>query len=189
VISAVDKLAAQLRAQNYAGEPMRVEVDKRELGGGQKNWEWIKKGVPLRVELGPRDLEKGSVAVARRDRGTKEKEFMSMDEFVARSPAILEEIQSALLARATAYRDMHTVTLDTKEDFYAFFTAKNSEKPEMHGGFALAHWNGSGEVEAKIKEDLKVTIRCIPFDTPEEDGRCILTGEPSKRRVVWAKSY
>ncbi|HZJ13987.1 MAG TPA: proline--tRNA ligase [Chthoniobacteraceae bacterium] len=189
VMNAVDKLAAQLRAQNYAGEPVRVEVDKRELGGGQKNWDWIKKGVPLRVELGPRDLEKGSVAVARRDRGPKEKEFLSMNDFVGRAPAILEEIQLALLARATAYRDRHTITLDSADDFYAFFTAKNAEKPEMHGGFALAHWNGSGEVEAKIKEDLKVTIRCIPFNAPEEDGKCILTGEPSKRRVVWAKSY
>jgi len=72
---------------------------------------------------------------------------------------------------------------------FAFFTAKNAETPEMHGGFALAHWNGSAEVEAKIKEDLKVTIRCIPFDAPEKEGKCILTGEPSKRRVVWAKSY
>ena len=86
----------------------------------------------------------------------------------------LEEIQSALLARATALRDANTVKIDTKEDFYAFFTAKNSDKPEIHGGFALAHWNGSAAVEEKMKEDLKVTIRCIPFGTPEEDGKCIL---------------
>ena len=93
------------------------------------------------------------------------------------------------MAKATAYRDANTVKIDTKEEFYAFFTAKNSGKPEIHGGFALAHWNGSREVEEKIKDDLKVTIRCIPFDAPEEDGKCILTGEPSRQRVVWAKSY
>jgi prolyl-tRNA synthetase len=189
VFAAADKLASELRAQTAFGEKISVEVDKRDIGGGTKSWEWIKKGVPIRVELGPRDLEKGTVAVARRDRGPKEKEFVPNAEFVARVGSILEEFQAGLLARAATYRDQHTVKIDTKEDFYAFFTPKSSEKPEIHGGFALAHWNGSRAVEEKIKEDLKVTIRCIPFNAPEEEGKCILTGEPSKRRVVWAKSY
>ena len=112
-----------------------------------------------------------------------------MNEFVARAATTLGEIQRALLDRATAHRDANTVRIDTKDDFYAFFTARNSDKPEIHGGFALAHWNGSREVEERIKEDLKVTIRCIPFNAPEEDGKCILSGEPSRRRVVWGKSY
>ena len=116
-------------------------------------------------------------------------EQLHEDLLTKRNQHLLEEIQSALLARATALRDANTVRIDTKEDFYAFFTAKNSDKPEIHGGFVLAHWNGSAEVEEKIKEDLKVTIRCIPFSGTEEDGKCILTGEPSQRRVVWAKSY
>jgi prolyl-tRNA synthetase len=189
VFAAADKLAAELRAQTAFGEKISVEVDKRDIGGGTKSWEWIKKGVPIRVELGPRDLEKGTVAVARRDRGPKEKEFLPNADFVAKAGGILAEIQAGLLARATAYRDANTVKIDTRDDFYTYFTPKNSEKPEIHGGFALAHWNGSAEVEAKIKDDLKVTIRCIPFDAPEEEGKCILTGEPSKRRVVWAKSY
>jgi prolyl-tRNA synthetase len=189
VFAAVDALAAELRSRSYAGEAIRVEVDKRDIGGGQKNWEWIKKGVPIRVELGPRDLEKGSVAAARRDRGPKEKEFLATKEFVDRAAATLDEIQAALLVRATALRDAHTVKIDSKDEFYAFFTAKNADKPEIHGGFVLAHWNGSGAVEEKIKDDLKVTIRCIPFDAEEEDGRCILTGEPSRKRVAWAKSY
>ena len=189
VFAAVDKLAAELRGQSYAGEPLRVEVDKRDIGGGQKSWEWIKKGVPIRVELGPRDLEKGTVAVARRDRGPKEKEFVPTGDLVRQAGSILEEIQQTLLARATAYRDANTVRIDTKEEFYAFFTAQNAAKPEIHGGFALAHWGGSREVEETIKEDLKVTIRCIPFEAPEEEGKCILSGAPSHRRVVWGKSY
>lgn len=189
IFAAADKLAAELRAQTAFGEKITVEVDKRDIGGGTKSWEWIKKGVPIRIELGPRDLEKGSVAVARRDRGPKEKEFVANADFVGKAGAILEEIQARLLERARKYRDEHTVKIDTKEEFYAFFTPKSTDKPEIHGGFALAHWNGSREVEEKIKEDLKVTIRCIPFNAPEEDGKCILTGEPSKRRVVWAKSY
>jgi prolyl-tRNA synthetase len=189
VLAACNKLATDLRAQDFAGEPIRVELDARDLPGGTKNWEWIKKGVPLRVEIGPRDLEKGACAVARRDRPHKEKTFPLTSEFVATCVASLQEIQGALLARATALRDANTVRLDKWEEFVAYFTPKNAEKPELHGGFALAHWNGSAEVEAKIKDELKVTIRCIPFDAPEEDGRCILSGEPSKRRVVWAKSY
>jgi prolyl-tRNA synthetase len=189
VFAAADKLATELRAQSAFGERISVEVDKRDIGGGTKSWEWIKKGVPIRVELGPRDLEKGTVAVARRDRGPKEKEFLASAEAVAQAGAILESIQANIFAKATALRDANTVKIDTKEDFYAFFTAKNSAKPEIHGGFALAHWNGSPAVEEQIKNDLKVTIRCIPFNAAEEEGRCILTGEPSKRRVVWAKSY
>jgi prolyl-tRNA synthetase len=190
VFAVADQLAAQLRAQVAFGrEPVTVEVDKRDIGGGTKSWDWIKKGVPMRLEIGPRDIENGTVAVGRRDVPHKNKAFMPMNEFVSCAPGILEDIQRTLLARATEYRDANTVKIDSKEEFYAFFTPKNSEKPEIHGGFALAHWNGSREVEEKIKDDLKVTIRCIPFDAPEEDGKCILTGEPSKRRVVWAKSY
>ena len=189
VLEAVERLAAELRAQTFAGEPLRVEIDGRDLQGGVKNWEWIKKGAPLRVEIGPRDLEKGTVAVARRDRTPKEKEFPTAAELVSRAPAILQEIQDGLLARATKYRDENTVRLDTKEEFYAFFTPKKGDKPEIHGGFALAHWNGSRAVEEQIKEDLKVTIRCIPRGLEGEPGQCVITGEPSAQRVIFAKSY
>jgi prolyl-tRNA synthetase len=189
VFAAVDKLAAELRAQTAFGEKITVEVDKRDIGGGTKIWEWIKKGVPVRVEIGPRDLEKGSVAVARRDKSPKEKQFLANADFVAQAAAILEEMQAGLLAKATAYRDAHTVTIDSKDEFYAFFTAKNANKPEIHGGFALTHWNGSAAVEEQIKADLKVTIRCIPDNLPAEPGTCPFSGEPSKQRVVWAKSY
>jgi prolyl-tRNA synthetase len=193
VLDAAHALAAKLRESRYNGEPIRVEVDARDINGGTKNWEWIKKGAPLRIEIGPRDIEKGTVAVARRDRPHKEKTFPTHSEFLETVAAILDEIQASLLARATSYRDEHTVRIDSKEQFYAFFTAQNPDKPEIHGGFALAHWNGSPEVEAKIKEDLKVTIRCIP--TPgqipgaDEPGYCVITGEPSTSRVLFAKSY
>ncbi len=189
VLAAADNLAAQLRAQSYAGLPVEVEVDRRDLGGGVKNWEWIKKGVPLRVEIGPRDLESGNVAVTRRDQPVNSKAFLSMSEFATGAVAMLESIQQTLLARAQEFRDANTRAIDSKEDFYAFFTAKNAAKPEIHGGFALAHWNGSREVEEQIKNDLKVTIRCIPVTDAPESGTCIFTGEPSRQRVIWAKSY
>jgi prolyl-tRNA synthetase len=98
-------------------------------------------------------------------------------------------IQTALFERAKKFRDKHTRTIDSKKEFYDFFTPKDSGRPEIHGGFALAHWNGSLEVEEQIKNDLKVTIRVIPLDETSDAGRCIFTGESSARRVVWAKSY
>jgi len=188
VLAACDELAKRLGKLEFAGAPIEVEVDRRDLGGGVKNWEWIKKGVPVRVEIGPRDLEKNSVAVSRRDQPVKEKQFMAMEEFLSRAPETLMSIQQNLYERARRFRDEHTRIIESKKEFYDFFTPKNSDKPEIHGGFALAHWNGSREIEEQIKSDLKVTIRVIPLG-PGEPGRCIFTGEPSARRVIWAKSY
>jgi prolyl-tRNA synthetase len=189
VLEACDRLAVELRSKRYADATLEVEVDRRELGGGVKNWEWIKKGIPIRIEIGPRDLESQSLIVSRRDSGVKSKQPMAQSEFILHSPAMLAEIQQRLYERAKVFRDTHTRVIDTKEDFYNFFTPKNAAKPEIHGGFAVAHWNGSKEVEEKIKSDLKVTIRVIPFDGEGGPGRCIFTGEPSKSRVIWAKSY
>jgi prolyl-tRNA synthetase len=165
-----------------------VEVDRRDLGGGVKNWEWIKKGVPIRVEIGPRDLEKSSVEVSRRDQPVKSKQSMSIQEFAANASEMLMSIQTNLLERAKKFQEENTRVIESKDEFYDFFTAKNANKPEIHGGFALAHWNGSRKVEEQIKNDLKVTIRVIPFGG-DEPGKCIFTGEPSPKRVVWAKSY
>ena len=189
VLSAADTLAAQLRSLSYRGVPLEVEVDRRDLGGGVKSWEWIKKGVPLRVEIGPRDLESGNVAVSRRDEPVKSKAFLAATDFAGRAVELLEAIQQNLLVRARQFRDANTRVINSKEEFYEFFTPKNASKPEIHGGFALAHWNGSREVEEQVKAELKVTIRCIPFGDAPEAGTCIFTGEPSAQRVIWAKSY
>ncbi len=189
VLEAVENLAARLRKTSAFDAPIRVEIDARDIGGGVKNWEWIKKGAPMRIEIGPRDLEQGTAAVSRRDRPHKEKEFLPLDEIIAKVPAALAEIQDGLLKRGQDFREQHTVKIDTKEEFYAFFTPKNDKKPEIHGGFALAHWDGSAEVEERIKEDLKVTIRCIPDETTPDPGICPFTGKKSAGRVVWAKSY
>ncbi|MFN2477217.1 MAG: proline--tRNA ligase [Chthoniobacterales bacterium] len=189
VLAAADKLASQLRAVTYHRAPLEVEVDRRDLGGGVKSWEWIKKGVPIRLEIGPRDLESGNVAVTRRDQPVKAKEFVAADDFVGRVVEMLDAMQRNLLERAQQFRDANTLEINTREEFYAFFTPANRSKPEIHGGFALAHWNGSREVEEKVKSELKVTIRCIPFSDAPEPGTCIFTGEPSAQRVIWAKSY
>jgi prolyl-tRNA synthetase len=189
VLEACDRLANELRGQRFADFPLEVEVDKRELGGGTKNWDWIKKGVPLRVEIGPRDLETKSVVVSRRDQPVKNKESMAMTELVSRASKMLADIQQNLYDRAMKFRDANTRVIESKDEFYDFFTAKNSAKPEIHGGFALAHWNGSRQVEERVKEDLKVTIRVIPFGPGDSPGRCIFTNEPGAGRAIWAKSY
>lgn len=143
----------------------------------------------MRVEIGPRDVASNSVMTARRDLGPREKQSVAMDEVVDYCLKTLSEIQSNILERALKFREENTVEIDTKEEFYSFFTPKNTELPEIHGGFALSHWCGCPDCEEKIKDNLKVTIRCIPFDTEEEEGTCINCGAQSKQRVVFAKSY
>ncbi len=184
IIAACEALAKTLRAQSFADEPIRVHVDKRDLPGGQKNWEWIKKGVPLRVEMGPRDIANRSVAVVRRDKTPKDKEFIPKEDFLQNVAERLQEIQDAILQRASALRDANMKKLDTLEEFTAFFA------DDAPGGFALMHWAGSMEEEEKIAKENKITIRCIPLgDQYAEEGKCFLTGKQSSRRVVFARSY
>jgi prolyl-tRNA synthetase len=184
-------LKKDLESQWYAGAPIRAHVDERDVGGGV-NWHWIKKGVPIRLEIGPRDIDKDSVFMGRRDKGAKEKTSMVRGEFVAKASAILQEIQDALFARALEFRNQHTREIDNKDDFYAFFAdppkQKENDPTPIHAGFAMAHFNGDPALEATIKDDLKVTVRCIPL-AGGQPGTCPFTGQPSKQRVVWAKSY
>ena len=191
IFEACEKLAADLKAQAFHGDSVRVEIDKRDIGGGVKNWEWIKKGVPVRIEIGPRDLEKGNVALVRRDKGPREKAFISSDEAVAGITETLQSIQDALLQRAETFREEHTREISSMEELTDFFTPTNAGKPEIHGGFAIGHWAGSAEDEETLQKDLKVTIRCIPSDQTlrGESGTCIFTGKPAEGRVVFAKSY
>jgi prolyl-tRNA synthetase len=145
--------------------------------------------VPIRLEVGPRDIAEDSVFMARRDKGHKDKQSFKRAEFVAQLPQILDEIQGNLFERAKAFRAEHTQKIDSKDEFYSYFTPQNRDKPEIHGGFAQCHWNGSEEVEEQVKNDLNVTIRCIPLAGDGEAGTCIFTGEPSKQRVIFGKAY
>ncbi len=189
VMRATDELVASLRNSDYHGEPLRIEVDDRDIGGGTRNWEWIKKGIPVRIELGPRDLDNGTVALSRRDQGPKDKVFPKVTELAEQLPVILDEIQQSLYQRALDFRQQYTRQIDSRDEFYTFFTPANPEQPEIHGGFALTHWDGTAAVEEQIKADLKVTIRCIPFVDNPEPGTCPFSGQPSAQRVLWAKSY
>lgn len=191
VLESCQALASEIRAHNFAGRRIEVIVDQRDVRGGEKLWQWVKKGISVRVEVGPRDISDGTVFVGRRDRGAKERKSVPRAEFVDTLPALLQEIQDGLLARARAFRDQNSRLIDTREEFYAYFTPErvgpNMPTP-IHGGFALTHFGGSVEVEERIKKELGVTIRCIPLANGEP-GVCPFTGQPSPKRVVWAKSY
>ncbi|WP_373500635.1 proline--tRNA ligase [Desulfococcus sp.] len=181
-------LAAELKEIYYHHARVRVEIDERSIGGA-RGWEWIKKGIPLRVEIGPRDISENAVFVARRDMDHRQKKSFQREVFTGGLCDLLDEIQGNLFQRARAFTDDHTRTIDTPEDFYGFFTPDNLDRPEIHGGFAMSHWCGDASCEAKIKEDLTVTIRSIPLDNAPEKGRCICCGKPSGERVVFAKAY
>jgi prolyl-tRNA synthetase len=159
---------------------IRVKYDDNDNARpGWKFAEYELKGVPVRLALGARDLESNVVEVARRD--TKEKQTVSLDNAIDYIKNLLEEIQQNLFNRARDYRDAHTTNADTWEEFEKLLDEK--------GGFVSAHWDGTAETEESIKEKTKATIRCIPLNNPQEEGKCILTGKLSKERVLFARAY
>lgn len=186
VLEFCNALQKDLVAQSYDGAPVRVQIDDRDIRGGEKKWQHVKRGTPLRVEVGPKDIAKNSVFVGRRDDGSTTPH--DRNEFVARIGTLLTSIQDTLFNRALENRRNNTVKIDSLEEFRKYFTPKDEEKPEIHGGFALCHFVDEPEVEAMLK-DLKVTVRCIPFEGNEEEGKCIFTGKPSKKRAIFAKAY
>ncbi len=145
---------------------------------GYKFAEYELRGVPVRLAIGMRDLENGTVEVARRD--TLSKETLALDGIEDKIVALLDEIQTNIYQKALKFREENTFRVDTWEEF--------QEQIEK-GGFILAHWNGTDDTEEKIKAETKATIRCIPLDAAEESGTCVYSGEPSQKRVVFARSY
>ncbi len=189
VLNYCDKLSHELKGITWDGRPLEVELDHRDIRGGDKMWQWIKKGIPLRVEVGPRDIAEDNVFVGRRDKGLRERFSLKRNEFIKEVGAMLDEIQKNLFERAKKILNDHTVNIDSKEAFYELFTPENKDKPEIHGGFAMAHWCGDAAIEEQVQNDLNVTIRCIPFNRDEEKGKCVISGKPSEGRVVWGKGY
>jgi len=157
-----------------------VKFDDRDTHKpGFKFAEYELKGVPVRIAIGPRDLENNTIEVARRD--TLTKETIPADSVFEHIPKLLTDIQNNILSKAIQFKKENTYYVDNWKDFIS--------RLDDTGGFIMAHWDGTAETEAKIKEETKATIRCIPFDSPEEVGKCIYSGKPSKRRVLFARSY
>jgi prolyl-tRNA synthetase len=189
VFAYADKIAQSLREAQYHGRPLTVIVDKRDKRGGEKNWEWIKKGVPLRLEVGPRDVEAQSVMVSRRDKPHKEKIATGCQNIATECVRLLDEIQANLYQKAKKFRDQNIRTdIQNFEQMNHFFNPKGSDKPEIHGGFVLAKWCGDAETE-KMLDELKVTIRCLPLKQSGTQGICVLTGKPATLDAIFAKSY
>jgi prolyl-tRNA synthetase len=188
VCAAAQQLAKALRDippdpwLNY--EPLGVKVDDREQHQpGFKFNEWELLGVPIRIELGPKDLANNSCVLARRDLPGKEAKEMGLPLTAAPARIVdrLKAMQTALFEKARSFRDANTHTVDSYDDF--------KKQLEESGGFFWAHWDGTRETEDKIAAETKATIRCIPFDRPKENGKCMVTGQPSEGRVVFAKAY
>jgi len=175
VTAAIDPIVKALRQLGYA-----VKFDDRDTHKpGFKFAEWELKGVPVRLAIGPRDLENGTVEVARRD--TKTKETRKLDEIAGEIPKLLDAIQDGMFQKALAFRNSLITEVNSYEEFKRVLDEKT--------GFVLAHWDGTLETEVAIKDETKATIRCIPLDAKLESGVCIYSGKPSDRRVLFARAY
>lgn len=173
-----DKVSTIVKTLREKG--LSVKFDNRDTHKpGFKFAEWELKGVPVRLAIGPRDLENGTVEVARRD--TKEKQVMKLDDVASLIPELLNTIQENIYNRALTFRNSMITTVNSFEEFKKVLDEK--------GGFVSAHWDGTAETEAFIKDQTKATIRCIPLDAAEESGSCIYSGKPSGRRVLFARAY
>ncbi|MDB5258623.1 MAG: Prolyl-tRNA synthetase [Chitinophagaceae bacterium] len=173
--SKIDPLTKSLRQKGIS-----VKFDDRDTQTpGFKFADYELKGVPLRIAIGPRDVENNTLEIARRD--TKEKQSIGADGALEVIEQLLKDIQSNIYQKALEYRKTHTTEVNSYQEFQEVLDAK--------GGFVLAHWDGTSETELKIKEETKATIRCIVLNNKQEEGKCILTGKPSKQRVVFARAY
>ncbi|MFU8768423.1 MAG: proline--tRNA ligase [Desulfotignum sp.] len=185
VMESVRSLKAALNDRQFYGRPVEVEIDDRDIGGA-RGWDWVKKGIPVRVELGPRDIAANTVFMARRDRDAGQKASMDRDAFISSITDILDDIQQTLFDRALAFQNANTFHMDTWDAFEGLYKDAAGSR---NGAFVFSHWCGSQTCEEQIKKQLSVTIRCIPFDSFREEGRCICCQKPSEQRVLFAKAY
>jgi prolyl-tRNA synthetase len=184
VLQFVENLRSELSSQLYEGAPIRVSIDDRDVRGGEKKWHHVKRGVPIRLEVGPKDIEKKSVFVGRRDQ--PKSTGMGRDEFVSQVGAILGEMQKSLFDRALELRKQNSVDITNESDFRDFFAT--TDEDQIHGGFARCYFADENELEPLLKE-LKVTVRCIPRDGNDQPGTCFFSGKPADKHAIFAKAY
>lgn len=176
---AVNEVAENLMKE-LRSKGIRVKYDNRDTHKpGWKFNEYELKGVPVRIAIGPKDVEKGTVELARRD--TLTKEFIKREDVVEKVVSLMTEIQDNLFKKASAFRDEHITEVSSYDEFKEVLKTK--------GGFVLAHWDGTAETEEMVKNETKATIRCIPLDGQDEAGTCVFTGKPSSRKVLFAQAY
>jgi prolyl-tRNA synthetase len=181
-------LAKELKDQRYDDVRIQVETDDRDIAGGEKAWHHVKRGIPLRIEVGPRDIDAGAVSLMRRDRGPKEREAVPRAEVAARVPQILAEMQRGLFDKALAFQRANTRTITDRAELDAWFTPANADKPEIHGGFAKAPFVDDKAVADALAAS-KVTVRCVPLGEERREATCMFTGKKTDRWAIYAKSY
>jgi prolyl-tRNA synthetase len=186
VMQYCNALKARIAKEFYADEPIRVEIDGRDMRGGDKKWYHVKRGVPIRIEVGPKDMANQAAFVARRD--TQQSSSMPIDQLVQTIGSQLASIQNDLFSKALAMREANTVELASEADFRAFFQPDDEQGRSVGGGFAKCWFSSEDEVQPLLDE-LKVTIRCIPLDAPKGPGKCFLTGKNAESQAIFAKSY
>jgi prolyl-tRNA synthetase len=179
ILSYCKNIANKLKSQN-----IRVEIDLKEKSNGEKIWGWIKKGVPLRIEIGAKEVTNNSVFMARRDKAPNEKETIEINKFIENAAKLLTEMQDGLFKKAKNFQEEHTITVSSREEFYQFFS-QDAEK----SGFVMAHWIGDDKTEGQLKQELKVTARCIPLKSKKSLGKCIFTDQENAPLTMFARAY
>lgn len=186
VLEYCKSLKQELSSQMYSDQKVRVDIDDRDMRGGDKKWYHVKRGVPIRIDIGPKDIANGAAFVGRRD--TNKSQSMPRNELVAGISGLLKEIQDNLYERALAMQKANTVELKSEAEFRSFFQPDDEEGRSTGGGFAKCWFSSEEEVQGLLDE-LKVTIRCIPLEGPSGEGVCFLTGKTTKTQAIFAKSY
>jgi len=188
VLDYCNDLAKELKKIRYDDELIRVTVDKSNRRGGEKFWNAVKKGIPVRVEIGRREIESGMLAVSRRDKAAKDKASIKREDFVANIGSLFDEIQNHLLTRARKFRDDHTHEISSVAELEKMFS--NTE--DSVNGFALAYFDPAIEHDAQVADklkELKLTARCMPFGHQEQEGVCIFSGKKTKSKIIFARAY
>jgi prolyl-tRNA synthetase len=183
ILDYCEEVKQQLKSQKYNNQNIRVNIDLKEKTTGEKIWGWVKKGVPIRLEIGKKEIANNAVFIGRRDFAPNEKKAIDKVEFVQNVETLLNEIQNNLFTKAKKFKEENSFTAKSREELYKFFSGKEET------GFVTAYWIGDDETEKTLKQDLKVTARCVPLKTKGQLGKCIFTGQDDAPLTVFARAY
>ena len=183
VMEACERLRDKLQQTSFDGRPITVELDARDIRGGEKSWQWIKRGIPVRIEVGPRDLEQCAASVFRRDRGPKDRESLPLAAVVEGMPAILQDIHDTYYAQALAYQERMT-----HRNVSSFAEMRDLFAGEQTAGFVVGKWSGDRAIDPLLGE-LKASVRCLLRDQSGTAGSCLVTGKPATIDAIYAKAY
>ncbi len=188
VLNYCTSLVKELSHKTYNHQKLRVHIDNRDMRGGEKNWHWIKKGAPIRLEIGPRDVANNAMMVSCRDQLEAGKASMERNEFVKQVETLLTDMQKRLFDAAKNRRDEHMFEINNLEEFQAFFGSADADEAAQAKGFVLSYAVDDDKLEMHLKP-LKVTARCIPFEQSGKEAHCIFSGQLTKTKMIFAKAY